>query len=104
MWPCVLTTRSTSPSDSPIEASDGAKQLGERVEVGWIRPQRANAVAQHLPDDRLVERRRHAQALALGHDQPVQILDLGPPSAHHILKERRPAGATRRRATLHVGL
>src|SRR5262249_25311135 len=39
----------------------------------------------------LVQPRLDAQAPAFLHDEPIEVLDLGAPTAHHILQHRRPA-------------
>src|SRR5262249_14902373 len=44
-------------------------------------------------DDRVVERRLHAQLLAVLADGAVQIVDLGAPAPHDVWEQRRPAAA-----------
>ena len=69
---------------------------GWRVPTPWRLTSRTTASLNGVGD---------AQALALGHHEAVQLLDLGPAAAHHVLQERRsPALPCCPTAADHVGL
>src|SRR5205814_2059713 len=55
-------------------------------------------------DDRRVDRRRDAAPAPLGDHVAVQVVDLGPPLAQHVLQQRGPAAAEVPRAGGDVGL
>src|ERR1043166_2517421 len=82
----------------PLPASLHLRQRGTRqqrdhgVEMLGIGLE-PDAEPAHDGDDRVVERRLHAQLLAVLAHGAVQIVDLGAPAAHDVLKQRRTAAA-----------
>src|SRR5438270_6305254 len=62
----------------------------ELLQVRRIWSESTDSVAMHLANHRLVDGGWDSQASSCIHHIPVQLVDLGPPPAHDVLKQRRP--------------
>src|SRR6266550_1534848 len=107
-WPerqpaSVQTSSGTSLTlRSPPPASREHREEGREVRgIGRERPDRMAVEELH---DLLVEGRRDAEPAPLGDHVAVQVVDLGPPLAQHVLQQRGPAAAEVPRAGGDVGL
>src|SRR5882672_9180786 len=84
---------STAPSEPPPRPVAPAEPALERIEVAGIGREPAHAVRMEGGHHRVVEGRGDADGAALGGDEAVQIVDLGPAALHHVLQHRVPAAA-----------
>src|SRR5437764_8769326 len=107
-WPerqpaSVQTSSGTSLTGrSPPPASREHRE--ERSEVRGIGRERPDRMAVEELHDLLVEGRRDAEPAPLGDHVAVQVVDLGPPLAQHVLQQRGPAAGASLGVAADVGL
>src|SRR2546430_10714894 len=100
---CDAGQAKTSSARTPRPS--GARQdPREGLEVFRVGLEPADAVVVDRLHDRVVDGRGDADATALGADGAVEVIDLRPPPAEHVLEQRGPATREVAGAGRHVAL
>src|SRR5262249_57290058 len=89
------------PADSQLPLRQDCQ---DRLQVLRIGLELADAVAAHGCDHRVIHRGLDTAQAPLVADVAVEVIDLGPAAAHHVLQQRGPPAAAARALGGHVRL